>query len=83
MAISRVSTIVLIMAIFSILLTIFLAHVGKVHETYTEKSYSIENGTLYEREYKKETTRPLTKEEYYGLLSFDAGATLKLQKITA
>lgn len=75
----RVSTIALIMAIFSILLTIFLAHVGKVHETYTEKSYSIENGTLYEREYKKETTRPLTKEEYYGLY---AGVTLELQKIT-
>lgn len=74
----RVSVIALLMAIFSILLSIILAKAGKVHETYTERSFRVENGTLVEQEYKKETTRPLTKDEYQGIY---AGVTLELQKM--
>ena len=73
----RLSLIALLMAIFSVFLTLFLGSLSKVHETYTERSYRVENGTVYETEYKKETTRPATQNE--SVCPY-AGVTLEIQR---
>lgn len=75
---SHLPKIALIMAIFSIFLCIALAKIGKVHETYTERSLQIRDGRVIEQEYKKEITRPLTKKELDGLYS---GVSLEIRKI--
>ncbi len=72
----RLSLIALLMAIFSVLLTIFLANANKVHETYTARSYRVENGTVYETEYKKEVTRAPKEDEF----NVTAGVTLEIQR---
>ena len=72
----RLSLIALLMAIFSVLLTIFLANANKVHETYTARSYRVENGTVYETEYKKEVIRAPKEDEF----NVTAGVTLEIQR---
>ena len=74
----RLSVIALLLAIFGILLTIFLANTGKEKETYTERSFQVVNGTVHEWE--------LKRERFYSVRNKEdvcpcAGVTLEVQQI--
>lgn len=52
---SKTVPILIFMAVLAILCALILLFTDDVHETYTERSYRIEDGVLYESEYIKET----------------------------
>lgn len=72
----HLSWVAIILAIFSILLTIFLSQQPKVKETYTERTLKTDTTTVFEAEYKKEIIRPIG----VGDSNLYAGATLDIAR---